>query len=271
MAAHISFTDEQEQALRQVAAESLFLHSAHSEETATYLLDRNDFWVVVMGGRPNLPDPPSLPDSSPKRQQVEEEALDEHVPTLPRRNPPRTAKPQEPLLTEMSPDSLQRVEDKAMGVNVLKRPRRNPPRAAKSQEQEACPSLPDSRPKRPAEDEAPDGNRPKRPRIYRRDPVGACPYSRPLLPTRELVFEAMLNAPDQQMAIQDIKQYLQSHYPWFTWGSARRDVTTRIRQALGERRQALKRLEEVPGQEGYWRVKAEYLQYLSHLGSIPEE
>lgn len=214
--------------MRQLAAESLFLQSTHSEKTAEYMLDRSDFWAVVMRGRPTPADPPSLPDSRSECPQVKE-TPNEHVQT---------------------------------------RPRRNPPRATKPQEQEPCPSLPDSRPKRPAEDEAPGEHRPKWRRVYRpRDPVGACPYSRPLLPTRELIVEAILSAPDKQMCINDIKQYLQSHYPWFTWGSARSNVTHTIRQALGATRPTLKRFEEVPEQQGYWRVRAEYLRY---LGRTPQ-
>lgn len=271
MASLISFTDKQEKALRQLAAESLFLLSADYEERATNLLDISDFWAVVMGGRPTLPKPQSLPDSRPKRPQIEDESLDEYVPELPRRNPPRVARRQEPWPTDMSPESLQRVEGEVLGTNLPKRPRRNPPCATKPQEQEACPPPLDSRPKRPAEEEAPGEHRPKRRRAYRpRDPVGACPYSRPLLPTRELVVEAILSAPDKQMSIEDIKQYLQSHYLWFTWGSARSNVTRTIQRALGEIGPALKRLEEVPEQQGYWRVKAEYLDYLSHRGSVPE-
>lgn len=332
MASQIPSTDEQEQAMRQLAVDSLLLLPADYKETDTFLLDRSDFWAVVMGERPNLPDPLSLPELSPELQQVEEEALKEHAPELPRRNPPRAAKPQEPLLTDMrpeilqqkleeeaqktgelaqqfqevaqqleaealdegvtkrrrrnppraaepqeplptdmSPESLQRVEDEALGAHVPKRPRRILPRATKSQEQEACPSLPDSRPnKRPGEDEAPDERKPKRGGIhYPRVPAGACPYSRPLLPTSELIVEAFLSDPHKQMSIKEIKEYLQTKYPWFTWGSARSNVSTTIRGALGDRRPVLKPFEEVSEKQGYWRVTAEYLQYLRRIGSIP--
>lgn len=258
--------------MQQLAADSPFFLSAGYEETATFLLDRSDFWAVVMGESPNLPEPLSLPELSPELPQVEEEALKEHVPELPRRNPPRAAKPQEPLLTDMRPDSLRRVEDEALGANVPKRPRRVLPSATKPREQEACPSLPDPRPnKRPAEDKAPDEHKPKRGGVnYPRIQAGACPYNRPLFPTRELVVEAFLSDPHKQMSIKEIKEYLQTEYPWFTWGSARRKVCTTIRGALGDRRLVLKPFEEVPEQQGYWRLRAEYLHYLRKIRRIPE-
>lgn len=52
MALRASFTDEQ--AMRQLAAESLFLLSTHSGKTAEPMLDRSDLWTVVMRGRPTL-------------------------------------------------------------------------------------------------------------------------------------------------------------------------------------------------------------------------
>lgn len=304
--------------MRQLAAESLLLLSTQHENTATRLPGRDDFWAMVMGGRPSLPDLPSLPDSRAKRPQVEDEAQDEHLPKEPRRNPPRAAKPQEPLVVDMrpeilqqtqvkeaaldqdavkgrrrnparaaktqepsltitSPDSLQRVEDEPLAASAPERPRRNPPRTFTSQKREACPSLPESRPKRRAEDEAPDRHNPKRSRLdTRTTPIeaepqesGECPYEKPF-PTRELIIEAILSAPDKKMSIQDIKRYLQSNYPWFTWGYASRFMAKIIRTALGRRKVAFKILEEVPGQRGYWRVTAKYLDHLRRLRSLLE-
>lgn len=260
MASQTSFTDEQ--AMRQLAAEAPFLLSTQSEKTAERMLDKSDFWAVVMRGHPTLADHPSLLDSRPERPQVKDETPNEHIQERPRRNPPRAAKTQDPLLTDMRPDSRQRVEDNPLDEHVPKRPRLNPPRATHPQEQESCSSPPVSRPKRPAEDEAPDEHKPKRAGgFHPRIPAGACPYSRPSLPTRELIVEAILSSPQKQMSIKDMKLYLQNNYPWFTWGSARRNVCATIRSALGTRR-LMKRLEEVPEQQGYWRVRAKYLRYL---------
>lgn len=318
MASQTAFINEHEQAMRQLAAESLLLLSTQNENTATWLPDRDDFWAMVMGGRPSLPEPPSLPDSGARLPQVKNEAQDEHLPKEPRRNPPRAAKTQEPVLVDTSPellqqqqveeaaldedvakrrrrnppraaktqqppltdtcpDSLQRVEDETPGTRAPERPRRNPRRATKPQECEVCPSLPEARPKRPAEDEAPDGHDPKRSRLdtpttpIEAEPQesGECPYEKPL-PTRELIIEAILSAPDKKMSIPDIKRYLQSNYPWFTWGYASRFMAKIIRTALGRRKVAFKILEEVPGQRGYWRVTAKYLDHLRRLRSFLE-
>lgn len=380
MASRTSFTYESEQALRQIAAESLLSLSIPPEQTAKRLPGRDDHWAMVMGGRPSRLETPSLvltpegephrtaeivseaveyawhdveavqnlPDMTAECPQVEDEVVDEYLPKRPRRNPQRGTKPQDPVLVDMRselpqpqqveeaalgqdvfkgprrnppraaktqepllgrnmcPDSLQPVVDKNLNASVLERPRRNPsraakpqgplltkmrpgslrpvvdknlnasvpkrprrdsPRAAKPQEREARPSLPDSRPKRSAGDEAPEGHEAKRPRVC--DQVGQpSPYQKPSLPTRELVVEAILSAPDKKMSIQDIKQYFQSNYPWFTWGHARSKVIRTIQHALVRRRELL---EEVPEQKGYWRVTAEYLDHLRGLRRILEE
>lgn len=230
--------------MRQLAAESLFLLTKQSEETATGLVDRDDFWSIVMGvRRPTLPDSLSPPSSMPKSPHVEE-ALNEDVPRQPLRNPQRAVQPQKPSLGDMRPG---RPEKRAAEAEVLGEPAPKRPRW----------ELPTEL---PARDETLD--EPK-PRLY--VTMKACPYRKPSLNPRELIEGAILSSPHKQMSVPEMKRYLKSNFPWYTWGAARDKLNCTIRRALRQRNGEMKRFEEVPGQQGYWRVAAEYLKRLRDL------
>lgn len=225
--------------MRQLAAESLFLLTKQSEETATHLPDRGDFWSVVMGVRRlTLPDSSSPLSPMPKSPHVEE-ALNEDVPRQPLQNPQCVAQPQKPLLDNTRPEHLQKraAEDEVLGEPAPKRPRR------------ALPTEP------PVRDET--LHKPKRTRLY--VTMKECPYRKPSLNPRELVEKAILSSPHKQMSVPEINKYIKSNFPWYTWGAARDKMNCTIRCALRQRKRETKRFEEVPGWQGYWRVTAEYL------------
>lgn len=215
--------------MRQLAAESLFLLTKQSEETAKHLPDRGDFWSVVMGvRRPALPDSPSLPSPRLESPQVNGDALNEDE----RRE--SNTRPERP-------------QKRAAEDFVLREPAPKKPRRELSTEQ-------------PSRDETLD-----KPRSQLYISMKACPYRKPSSSPIELIEKAILSSPHKQMSVPEIKQYLQSNFPWYTWGGARQQLNRTIRRALRQRKGETKRFEEVPGQQGYWRVTAEHLRRLRDL------
>lgn len=205
--------------MRQLAAESLFLLTSQSEETATRLPDRGDFWSVVMGvRRPTLPNSSSPPSPRLEDPQADVDALDED----------------ERRQSNTRPERLQKraAEDFILREPAPKKPRR-----------ELSTGL-------LARDETLD-----KPRGQLYDSMKACPYKKPSSSPIELVEKAILSSPHKQMSVPEIKQYLQSNFPWYTWGRARGNVTRTIHRALRQRGFKIKRFEEVPGQQGYWQVQ----------------
>lgn len=206
--------------MQQLAAESLFLLTKEFEETATCVPDRGDFWSVVMGvRRAALPKSSSPPSPRPKSPQFDGDALNEDVLRQPRRNPE--------LLRKRA------AEDEVLGEPAPKRPRREMPTES------------------PARDETLD--KPKRTRLY--VTMKECPYRKPSLNPRELVEKAILSSPHKQMSVPEINKYIKSNFPWYTWGAARDKMNCTIRCALRQRKRETKRFEEVPGHQGYWRVR----------------
>lgn len=205
--------------MRQLAAESLFLLTKQSEETAIRLPDRGDFWSVVMGvRRPTLPDSSSPPSPRLEGPQVGGDALNEDE-----RRQPNTI-----------PERLQKraAEDFVLREPAPKKPRRELSTGLAARDETL--------------------HKPKG-QLY--DSMKACPYRKPSSSPIELVEKAMLSSPHKQMSVPEIKQYLQSNFPWYTWGGARQKVNRTIHRALRQRRFKIKRFEEVPGQQGYWRLR----------------
>lgn len=206
--------------MRQLAAESPFLLTKQSEETATRLPDRRDFWSVVMGvRRPTLPDSSSPPSPRPKSPQVDGDALNED----------------EGRQSNTRPERLQ--QKRAAENFVLREPAPKKPRR----------KLPTGLPARDETRDKPRG------RLY--DSMKTCPYRKPSSSPIELVEKAILSSPHKQMSVPEIKQYLQSNFPWYSWGRARGNVIRTIHRALRQQGFNIKRFEEVPGEQGYWRLR----------------
>lgn len=133
--------------------------------------------------------------------------------------------------------------------------------------------LPDSAPnKRTVEDEAVDKHVVKRRRIdsppKKAEPQEpeACQHRQPIKPLRELIAEAILSHPDNQMYRTEIIQFFRTHYPYYDQPSRKVLVSTVIDRALETGRKSWERFEQ---HQGRWRVTASYRRELEKAESKP--
>lgn len=120
--------------------------------------------------------------------------------------------------------------------------------------------LPNSRPKRPVQDGAPNE---RQPRGSSRGPlpveaapreVQVCPYRKPCCKLGALIVEAILSTPDKEMSFTLLNSYFRINHPWYSWGPRDKRLRATLRTAL--RLRASSPFEQVPEKPGLWRVKA---------------